>query len=489
ATQALKDIIASGVAPAAIDEVAVSVPAPHLKMIDHGVVAGDRASHLTSVQYAMAAAALAPEMAFDVQQTPPDLPPAVRGLMAKLKVEADARLLADYPVSWPARVRVAAGSARHEREVTHVPGDPALPFDRESVRKKFLRFTQPALGAENAERILARCSGVLATGAFSQLIDDIEQACSVDACSPSGRGQGDSGNQDSSVSTRRGLPRRSDPPGRLLTRRSSLPKLVRTRLVLERSTISDREHAMLRRIIAVAALLIQLVCAAITSGTPARAIDEIEMGSVGGPTALLWPLYIGTATGMFAAENLDIKQIFAPSSAGVQQQLAAGAFQISDSGLIDQVRAIFEGAPIALARIEGQVPPYALLAQRTIKTIAELRGKTIMVGGEKDITRVYLERMLTPNGIKAGEYDLLSAGSTLARFAALQSGAVSAAILFPPLNFRAEAAGFTNLGFIVDYAKNLPFSGISVNTSWAARNKERLEKFLAVYTKAVVWFN
>jgi hypothetical protein len=87
--------------------------------------------------------------------------------------------------------------------VTHVPGDPALPFDRESVRKKFLRFTQPALGAENAERILARCSGVLATGAFSQLIDDIEQACSVDACSPSGRGHGDSGNQDSSVSTRR----------------------------------------------------------------------------------------------------------------------------------------------------------------------------------------------------------------------------------------------------------------------------------------------
>ncbi len=246
---------------------------------------------------------------------------------------------------------------------------------------------------------------------------------------------------------------------------------------------------MFGRIIPVASLLIQLAYAAIASSTPARAIDEIEMGSVGGPTALLWPLYIGTATGMFAAENLDIKHIFAPSSAGVQQQLAAGAFPISDSGLIDQMRAIFEGAPIALVRIEGQAPPYALLAQRTIKTIAELRGKTIMVGGEKDITRVYLERMLTPNGIKAGEYDLLYAGSTLARFAALQSGAVSAAILFPPLNFRAEAAGFTNLGFIVDYAKNLPFSGISVNTSWATRNKERLERFLAAYTKAVVWLN
>jgi 2-methylcitrate dehydratase PrpD len=203
ATQALKDIIASGVAPAAIDAVAVSVLPPHLKMIDHGVVAGDRASHLTSVQYAMAAAALAPEMAFDVQQTPPDLPPAVRGLMAKIKVEADARLLADYPEIWPAQVRVAAGSARHEHNVTHVPGDPALPFDRASVRKKFLRFTQPVLGMENAERILARCSGVLATGEFSQLMDEIEGACSMDARSPTGSGHGDSGTWASSISTRR----------------------------------------------------------------------------------------------------------------------------------------------------------------------------------------------------------------------------------------------------------------------------------------------
>src|SRR5258707_12749882 len=97
--------------------------------------------------------------------------------------------------------------------------------------------------------------------------------------------------------------------------------------------------------------------------------------------------------------------------------------------------------------------------------------------------------MLTPTGISADDVDLWYAGSTLERFAALQSGAVSAAILFPPLNFRAEAAGFTNLGFIVDYAKNLPFSGISVNTSWAVRNKERLERFLAAYTKAVVWLN
>jgi hypothetical protein len=87
-------------------------------------------------------------------------------------------------------VRVAAGPTRRARDVIHVPGDPALPFDRARVREKFLRFTQPLLGAEKAERILARCSGVLATDEFSQLIDEIERACSAASPSPSGEAAG-----------------------------------------------------------------------------------------------------------------------------------------------------------------------------------------------------------------------------------------------------------------------------------------------------------
>ncbi len=246
---------------------------------------------------------------------------------------------------------------------------------------------------------------------------------------------------------------------------------------------------MFSRIAQFGAVLIALAYAAAATSAPARALEDVEMGTIGGPSAVLWPIYIGVNKGMFAAENLNIKLTFVPSSAGVQQQLAAGALEISDAGLNDQVRAIFEGAPIALVRIEGQVPPYALLSQPAIKAIPELRGKTLMVGGEKDITRVYLERMLANAGVKPGEYDLLYSGATIARFAALQSGAVSAAILYPPFNFRAELAGFTNLGLVVDYVKNLPFSGFSVNTAWAAQKKDPLRKFLAAYTKAVAWFN
>ena len=53
-----------------ITQLVVSVPPPYLRMIDHGVFAGDRSSHLTSVSYQMALAAFAPDALFDVKQAP-----------------------------------------------------------------------------------------------------------------------------------------------------------------------------------------------------------------------------------------------------------------------------------------------------------------------------------------------------------------------------------------------------------------------------------
>jgi 2-methylcitrate dehydratase PrpD len=187
ATQALKEIIEGGVAPATMTAITATVLPPHLKMIGHGVAAGDRASHLTSLPYCMAVAAVAPDLAFDVAQSPASLPPAVRAFMDKITVEADERLLADYPRAWTARVSVEAASGRHERQLTHVPGDPARPFDRARVREKFLRFSEPVVGQAKAEQLFTRCGEALAHGQFASLVAEIEQVCEKTFASHLGR--------------------------------------------------------------------------------------------------------------------------------------------------------------------------------------------------------------------------------------------------------------------------------------------------------------
>jgi NitT/TauT family transport system substrate-binding protein len=221
----------------------------------------------------------------------------------------------------------------------------------------------------------------------------------------------------------------------------------------------------------------------------ARAAETVTIGTVGQASANLWPVFIGVNKGFFAAEDLQVDLVYVQSSAALVQQITAGALNICMStGLVDPIRAIQMGASIAVVRVEVQAPPYALLAKPTIKSLADLKGKVISLGGARDITRIYVERMLAPHGVKPGEFDMVFAGATSARASALLAGAVDAAILLPPFNFYAEAAGFKDLGLTIDYVKDLPFSGTVVNVRWANANKATLQKLLAAHTKSVTWF-
>jgi 2-methylcitrate dehydratase PrpD len=174
AAQAVREIIEEGVPPSTMSNLVVGVPPPTLKMVDHGVVAGERASYLTSVSYQMALLALHPDATIDVRQTPESVPAEIRDFMAKISVRADEDLLRHYPKSWPARVVVTTALARHEKLVLHVPGDPERPFDELRVAAKFRRVVVPIVGERAAERLLERCLHALDEGPAA-LLGEIAQ--------------------------------------------------------------------------------------------------------------------------------------------------------------------------------------------------------------------------------------------------------------------------------------------------------------------------
>jgi NitT/TauT family transport system substrate-binding protein len=231
-----------------------------------------------------------------------------------------------------------------------------------------------------------------------------------------------------------------------------------------------------------------LAIALLSSGAP-RAQDTVIMGTVGSASANLWPVFIGLDRGFFATENIKIDLVYIPASAAVIQQLTAGSLNMTMStGLVDPIRAIDQGAAIAIVRFEVEAPPYVMMAKSNIKNLDGLKGKVISVGGAKDITRVYAERMLAPHGLKPGDFDFVYAGATTARAQALLSGAIDAAILLPPSNFQIESAGYNNLGLTIDYAPELAFSGTVVNRAWAARNQPVITRVLAAQDKSIEYF-
>jgi 2-methylcitrate dehydratase PrpD len=176
ATQALREAMIDGVAPGSIASITVHVPPPTLKMIDHAVRPGDRTSHLTSVQYHLALAACDPAALMDVGHSPTVLTPDIQDFMRKVRVVADAGLLAHYPKAWPARIALHTPQGVREHTVAHVPGDPQRPFDERDICDKFRHITA-RLDAASAARLLERCRAAFEARRWPpDLLTEITQA-------------------------------------------------------------------------------------------------------------------------------------------------------------------------------------------------------------------------------------------------------------------------------------------------------------------------
>ncbi len=234
-----------------------------------------------------------------------------------------------------------------------------------------------------------------------------------------------------------------------------------------------------------------LCCLASVAAVPTNGSAEtIQTGMIGAANAAGWPWYIGIAKGWFAEADITLDLVYVPTAAGLVQQLSAGSLDmVGDVGAVEPIHAVAKGAPVALIRIIGQVPPYAMLAKPGIGSLKELRGKTICIGGLIDINRVYLRRMMEANGLRDGDYDITVIGNTGGRFAALKAGAIDATMLAPPVSFFAEDAGFRNVGLIDAYAHDLPFSATDVSLAYARTHHDALAKVLGVLDRSVAWFN
>jgi NitT/TauT family transport system substrate-binding protein len=221
-----------------------------------------------------------------------------------------------------------------------------------------------------------------------------------------------------------------------------------------------------------------------------KATETIVAGMIGAANAPSWPWYIAIERGFFAEAGITLDLIYVPTAAGLVQQLSAGSLDIvADVGVVEPIHAVEKGAPVALLRMIGQVSPYAMLPKPGIASIKDLKGKTICIGGLLDINRVYLDRIMQANGLRNGDYDITVVGNTAGRFAALKAGAVDATMLTPPAIFFAEDAGFRNVGMILDYTKDLPFSAMDVSLAFARTHRDTLAKLLVVIDRSVAWFN
>src|SRR4029077_8825905 len=177
------------------------------------------------------------------------------------------------------------------------------------------------------------------------------------------------------------------------------------------------------------------------AGAEAQALKKVGDGQVS-KTAPNWSNFIAADKGFFRREGIELETVYVGNVANTVQQLVAGSFDVASSTFDTAVRAIANGGNAVM--IGGVVTkyPYSIMAVSNVATAADMKGKKIILPFPKDLLTIVWNRWLTEKGVKPEDVEQTYTGATPNRLAALVSGAVHAALLTQPFDFRAEAQGY-----------------------------------------------
>lgn len=238
-------------------------------------------------------------------------------------------------------------------------------------------------------------------------------------------------------------------------------------------------------------MLAATAAAALTARVPAAAQPVSRKVSIAvlGPSAASWASMAAADLGYFARYGIDLDPVVVQSTAAAAQQTIAGAVDCSEISTSQLIESVIGGADLRHVCSVVLTPPYALVAQKSVKKYADLKGKTIVVGGINDMTRIFAEKMIETGGLAPSDYDETYAGATTERYAALHSGSVAAAILFPPWDFRAADEGFTSLGVLNDAMPPFPYTGLTFRDAFAKAHPGIVTDMLRSYLHGVRFIN
>jgi ABC-type nitrate/sulfonate/bicarbonate transport system substrate-binding protein len=201
------------------------------------------------------------------------------------------------------------------------------------------------------------------------------------------------------------------------------------------------------------------------------------------------PLFAAEAKGFFAKRGLKIEQLNAPNSGELREGLAAGRYQIVHGG-VDNAVAMMDVAKNDIAVLMGGDNGFnQLIVQSDIKSLADLKGKTVAVDAVNTSYALVLYQMLKLQGLQRNvDYQVKPVGATAVRVKAMiEDKTLAAGILNVPFSTQAERAGLRNMGAAVQAIGPYQATAGWVMRDWARQNEATLIRYIQAYVEGLRW--
>ena len=195
-------------------------------------------------------------------------------------------------------------------------------------------------------------------------------------------------------------------------------------------------------------------------------------------TVFYVPLWIARDKGHLKAQGIDATIEVYNNAEKINEDLRSGKIQVAVSTPESVIIDAYRGGSLRIVAGNAERLPHFIIAKPSIKTLAELRGARFGVLSLQEGTTYLVHRLMSANGFRPDQYEVIAVGGAPARWKLLQEGKIDAGLQPFPLSYQAEAAGFSNFGPITRYVQDYLFTTINVDGQWAARNGPTLTAFL-----------
>jgi ABC-type nitrate/sulfonate/bicarbonate transport system substrate-binding protein len=200
--------------------------------------------------------------------------------------------------------------------------------------------------------------------------------------------------------------------------------------------------------------------------------------------AFYWDFDVAREKGYFKDEKFELSHVTGAGTPQVIQMLISGDLQLvtpqPDALLIANSRG---GKDLAVIAQPALMPDWILVGKKGIKDIKDLKGQILGLSALNGSEHKLAEQVLAEHGVKKGEFSVIVAGLTPAKYAALQTGSVAAAVLYQPTAQLALKEGFPDLYRFTKLKAAYPPSYYAVNRKWAAE-KNHGERILRVLKRS-----
>jgi len=238
-------------------------------------------------------------------------------------------------------------------------------------------------------------------------------------------------------------------------------------------------------------LALAAACAvsAVTAAAPSPTHLEVIVFAGG----FNWPIWVAQEKGFFRENGVEVNLTPTPGSVYQMVNLIDGKFDIAMTA-IDNLIAYREGqgeepkaGPDLVAVMGADQGFLKLVSVPEVRSITDLRGKTVSVDARSTGYAFVLFEILDRNGLREPDYKVERAGGVLQRFQALMEKKHDATLLLSPFEVQAEARGFHTLASASQVLG--PYQGLvaGVRRRWAEEHRESLIGYIRAYAKAVEW--